>query len=151
MKYAEAKQGRVFVLRLEDGEIVHEVVERFAREKGIRGGAVIVVGGADKGSRMVVGPEQGRSDPIISMETVLDEVHEVAGTGTLFPDEQGEMMLHLHMAAGRGTKAVIGCTRVGVKTWHILEVVIFELLNIKAVRRLDTRLGFKLLDPGPAV
>ncbi|HEC32525.1 MAG TPA: DUF296 domain-containing protein, partial [Deltaproteobacteria bacterium] len=29
MKYAEAKLGRVFVIRLEDGEIVHEVVEKF--------------------------------------------------------------------------------------------------------------------------
>lgn len=30
MKYSEARPGRIFVLRLEDGEIVHEVIERFA-------------------------------------------------------------------------------------------------------------------------
>ena len=35
MQYCEAKQGRVFVLRLEHGETVHEEVERFARQKDI--------------------------------------------------------------------------------------------------------------------
>lgn len=29
MKYSEAKQGRIFVIRLEDGDIVHEELERF--------------------------------------------------------------------------------------------------------------------------
>jgi predicted DNA-binding protein with PD1-like motif len=31
MKYSEAKQGRVFVMRLEDGDIVHDEIERFFR------------------------------------------------------------------------------------------------------------------------
>ncbi len=31
MKYSEAKQGRVFVIRLEDGDIVHEELEMFAK------------------------------------------------------------------------------------------------------------------------
>ncbi|NIT59971.1 MAG: DUF296 domain-containing protein, partial [Aliifodinibius sp.] len=31
MKYSEAKQGRIFVIRLEDGDIVHDEIERFAR------------------------------------------------------------------------------------------------------------------------
>ncbi|MBA3036272.1 MAG: DUF296 domain-containing protein, partial [Desulfobacterium sp.] len=30
MKYSEAKQGRIFVVRLEDGETVHEEIEKFA-------------------------------------------------------------------------------------------------------------------------
>jgi predicted DNA-binding protein with PD1-like motif len=33
MKYSEAKPGRIFVLRLEDGDILHESVETFAREQ----------------------------------------------------------------------------------------------------------------------
>ena len=32
MKYAEARAGRIFVIRLEDGDIVHEAIEKFARE-----------------------------------------------------------------------------------------------------------------------
>ena len=148
MKYAEAKQGRIFILRLEDGDVLHEVVERFAKSKKIRAAAVIAVGGADKGSRLVVGPQRGRAARIVSMQTVLDEVHEAAGVGTLFPDERGQPILHMHMAAGRKKKAVTGCVRVGVKTWHILEVILFELLRTRAVRKLDPKLGFKLLQPG---
>ncbi|MBP7830105.1 MAG: DNA-binding protein [Kiritimatiellae bacterium] len=150
MKYEQAGLGRVFVLRLEDGDIVHEVIEKFAAEQKIRAASVIVVGGADKGSRLVVGPENGRSDPPISLIHTLDDAHEVAGTGTLFPDEEGNPFLHLHLAAGRGDRAVTGCARVGVKTWHVLEVVLVELTGSRGVRRLDPKLGFKLLDPeGP--
>ena len=54
MKYSEATLGRVFVLRLEDGDIVHEEIEAFAQEHGIRSAAVLVLGGADEGSRLVV-------------------------------------------------------------------------------------------------
>ena len=32
MKYSQARQGRTFVIRLEDGDIVHEKIEQFARE-----------------------------------------------------------------------------------------------------------------------
>ncbi len=60
MKYSEAKQGRVFIVRLEDGEIVHEVLEQFAVDHGIRAASLIVVSGADDGSRFVVGPLKDR-------------------------------------------------------------------------------------------
>jgi predicted DNA-binding protein with PD1-like motif len=36
MKYSQAAQGRTFIIRLEDGDILHEAVERFAADKGIR-------------------------------------------------------------------------------------------------------------------
>ena len=36
MKYSQAKQGRTFIIRLEDGDIVHEEIEKFAREKSIK-------------------------------------------------------------------------------------------------------------------
>lgn len=150
MKYSEAKQGRVFVLRLEDGDVLHEVVEAFAKEQGIRAAALIAVGGADEGSTLIVGPEQGRAEKIVPQELVLDEAHEIAGTGTLFPGEDGEPLLHMHMAAGRNDRTVTGCVRSGVKTWHILEVVLFELIGTNAVRKLDPDLGFKLLDPDPS-
>ena len=45
MLYSEAKLGRVFIIRLEHGEIVHEQVELFAREHAIRAAALVVVGG----------------------------------------------------------------------------------------------------------
>ena len=113
MKYSQAQQGRTFVIRLEDGDIVHEEIERFAREQSVRAAALIVVGGAETGSKLVVGPEEGRAEPVSPMEHVLDNVHEIAGTGTLFPDEKGNPVLHMHMACGRETSTVTGCVRNG--------------------------------------
>ena len=55
MKFSSAQPGRVFVLRLEDGEIVHECIERFAAEHGITHAALTLHGGADQGSVLVTG------------------------------------------------------------------------------------------------
>lgn len=51
MKYSQAKQGRIFVIRLEDGDVVHEEIERLAREQRIEAAALIIIGGADESSR----------------------------------------------------------------------------------------------------
>lgn len=145
MQYSQARMDRVFFLRLEDGEIVHEVIEAFAREKAIESAALIIVGGADKGSKLVVGPEQAREYPVTPMETILDDVHEVAGTGTLFPDKDGNPILHMHMACGRQKATTTGCIRQGVRVWHIMEVVLIEITGSKGRRLLDSKTGFELL------
>ena len=147
MKYSSAKPGRVFVLRLEDGDVVHETIESFAREQGIIAASMIVLGGADAGSTLVTGPEQGRVQPVVPKTQVLDDVHEVTGTGTLFPDESGTPVLHLHMACGRGFSTVIGCVRYGVRVWHVMEVVLYELLDSTGMRKKDLTTGFDLLVP----
>lgn len=147
MKYSEAKQGRIFVIRLEDGEIVHEALERFAREQSIRVAALIIIGGADAGSTLVVGPDQGRTATISPMEHILDNVHEIAGTGTIFPDEEGNPVLHCHIGCGRKTSTITGCVRTGVKVWHVMEVILFELVDTKGIRAFDPKTGFQLLKP----
>jgi predicted DNA-binding protein with PD1-like motif len=147
MKYSEAKTGRVFVLRLEDGDILHESIEAFAAAHGIRAAALLALGGADTGSILVVGPEEGRSVPIVPMERVLDNVHEVAGVGTLFPNEAGKPVLHMHVAGGRGEEAITGCVRQGVQVWHVVEVVLWELTGTNSRRLLDPATGFELLEP----
>ena len=147
MKYAKAKQGRIFLIRLEDGETVHEEIEKFAREQSITAAAMIIIGGADEGSKLVVGPERGRATTINPMEHILDNVHEIAGTGTLFPDDEGNPTIHMHMACGRNANTVTGCIRNGVKVWQVMEVVLFELIDTTGKRVLDPDLGFKLLNP----
>jgi predicted DNA-binding protein with PD1-like motif len=148
MRYSQAKQGRVFVIRLEDGEIIHTQLEKFAAEHGIKAASVTIVGGVDQDSCLIVGPEKGRGiSPVIPMSTTLKDVHEATGTGTIFPDDTGKPVLHLHMACGRNEKTITGCIRSGVKVWHVLEVILFELTECAAVRRLDPVTGFKLLAP----
>ena len=101
MRYSQARQGRTFVIRLEDGDIVHESIELLARREGVRAGHLIILGGADAGSSLVVGPERSRGvSPVTPMSLDLDDAREVAGVGTLFPDESGTPVLHMHMACG---------------------------------------------------
>jgi predicted DNA-binding protein with PD1-like motif len=147
MKYSEARPGRVFVVRLEDGEILHETIELFARDRGIRAAALLVLGGADAGSTLVVGPEKARATPVVPMELALADVHEATGVGTIFTDSDGNPVLHMHIGCGRNGSAVVGCVRKGVKTWHVLEVVIWELTGTDATRVLDPATGFELLQP----
>ncbi len=147
MKFSEARQGRVFVLRLEDGEIVHEIIEQFAIDQNIAAASLLIIGGADDGSRLVVGPRIDRGLPLEPMKFVLENVHEIAGVGTLFRDEEGTPLLHMHMACGRAGKSVTGCIRDGVKVWHIMEVIIHELVGATATRAVEAPLGLKLLRP----
>lgn len=147
MKYSQAKQGRTFVIRLEDGDVLHEKIEEFARAHSINAATLIAIGGADVGSKLVVGPEEGRSKSITPMEHVLDNVHEIAGVGTIFPDKNHKPILHMHIASGRKESTITGCVRRGVKVWQILEVILFELVDTSASRIFDSQIGFELLEP----
>jgi predicted DNA-binding protein with PD1-like motif len=148
MKFSQAKMGRVFVLRLEHGDILHDEIERFCRGQSVRAAALIVIGGADKGSELVVGPERENRSPIVTLVETLDAVHEVAGSGTVFWDEETDApATHIHVAAGRGTSTHTGCVRRGVRVWQTMEVILWELVDSTATRVLDPQLGFKLLKP----
>ncbi len=145
MQYTQAKRGRTFVIRLQDGEILHEEIENFAKSHAIQAATVMAVGGADVNSRIVVGPENPRTYPVVPMEHLLKNVSEITGTGTIFPDENGGPVLHMHLAFGHKEKTITGCVRRGVRVWHVMEIVIDELI-CNSKRLLDTKTGFKLLD-----
>ncbi|HQN76309.1 MAG TPA: DNA-binding protein [Methanomassiliicoccales archaeon] len=147
MKCSVGSAGRVLVIRLEDGDVLHECVERAAKENGIARGAVLALGGADQGSRMVVGPRDGRSERIEPMLAQLAGESELAAVGTIFPDENGEPSLHMHASAGRDGRSVTGCVRAGVKVWLMQEVVVIEILGTASRRVKDPRTGFHLLEP----
>ncbi len=147
MKYSEAISGRVFIVRLEDGEIVQEQIENFAAKQGIQSAKVQLLGGVDKGSKIVVGPKESRSSVITPMIITLDDMHEAVGNGTIFQNEKGIPKLHCHLTCGRNEKTICGEIREGVKVWHVMEVIITELENCQAVRKLDSTIGFELLQP----
>ena len=145
MKFSECKHGRIFAISLENGDIVHQEIEQFARDQSIEAASLIIIGGADKGSTLIVGPERENELPVSPLEYVLENVHDIAGAGTLFPDQQGNPVLHMHMACGRNASTRTGCIRRGVKLWHTMEVILFELLESKGKRMFDAETGFTLL------
>lgn len=81
------------------------------------------------------------------MTEALSGVHEMLGVGTLFTDEEGKPVVHVHAANGRGDSTKTGCIRRGVVTWQTVEVILYELKQCSAKRVLDRDLGFSLLQP----
>jgi len=148
MQYQEGNIGRIFALRLEEGERLPETLEAFAREQGLMAALVIYVGGAKGGSRLVVGPDAARSDAIIPLIHTLAGIQEVLGVGTLFPNEQGDPVLHMHTATGREGGATVGCSRAGVEVWLVGEVIMLEILGTGGTRRPEPPSGFNLLQFG---
>jgi predicted DNA-binding protein with PD1-like motif len=147
MKACEGKIGRVFVIRLEDGDVVPECIERFAEEKGVSVGQAILVGGIGGGD-VVVGPRRSEEMPPEPMLLPVEGAHEVVGIGVLAPGDDGKPALHIHAALGRAGRTMTGCLRQGVTTWLVGEVILYEILGTKAVRVHDKQSGFELLKPG---
>jgi predicted DNA-binding protein with PD1-like motif len=145
MKATEGKIGRVFILRLEDGDMLPMCIEKFAWDNNISVGQVIMVGGIG-GGQVVVGPRNSDEMPPEAMLLPLDGAHEVVSAGSIFPDENGNPAVHMHAALGRAGKTTTGCLRPGVNTWLVGEVFIYEILGTTAVRAMDKKSGFELLD-----
>lgn len=147
MKACEGKVGRVFVIRLEHGDVVPECIERFAEGNGVSVGHVLLVGGIG-GGEIVVGPRRSEDRPPQPVLLPVDGAHEVAGVGVLAPGEDGRPVLHIHAALGRSGQTMSGCLRPGVTTWLVGEVILYEILGASVARLRDEESGFALLEPG---
>jgi len=147
MKASEGHIGRVFIIRLEDGDVVPECIELFARENKVSVGHVVLVGGIG-GGQVVVGPRRSDERPPDPMLLPIDGAHEVVGVGVLAPGQDGKPVLHIHAALGRSGQTLTGCLRPGVITWLVGEVILYEIVDAKAARIKDKVSGIALLEPG---
>lgn len=147
MKYCEGNIGRIFILRLEMGDQIPQVLEDFAQQKKIESAAVLFLGGADGDTCVVSGPEIDPRGTLIPILKQLSGVSEAVGVGTIFLNEQKLPKLHLHTSFGRNSETVTGCSKQGgINIWNIGEVLIFELVNTSAIRKIDPRTGYELLE-----
>jgi predicted DNA-binding protein with PD1-like motif len=73
------------------------------------------------------------------------EAHEVLGLGTLYPDEDGVPVLHMHAALGRDGETLTGCIRPGLDVWLVGEVIIMEIEGSELLRKQDAQYGLCLL------
>ena len=145
MKASEGQIGRVFVMRLEDGDVIPGCIERFAEEKGISVGHVILLGGIGDGE-VVVGPRDSDERPPQPMLLPVDGAHEVVGVGVIAPDKDGTPVLHIHAALGRSGQTMTGCLRPGVITWLVGEAILYEITGADVARVRDKESGFTLLE-----
>jgi uncharacterized protein len=145
MKYSEGKISRVFVLRLEDGDMVPACIEQFAAEKGIKVGQVVLIGGIGDG-QVVVGPRVSAQMPPDPVLLPIEGAQEVVGVGIIAPNKDGISKLHIHAAMGRAGRTLTGCLRYGAKTWLVGEAIIYEITGTTAKRLPDKASGFDLME-----
>ena len=144
MQYDEGTVGRVFVLRLEDGDRLPGIVEEFAADKDIRAAACWLLGGLGPGT-VVAGPRDKDAVPLEVIEESFVDPREVLAVGTLFADEDGAPRLHMHAASGRGRETLTGCIRPGVDTWLVGEFLIMEIAGTAMLRKKQKGTGLALL------
>ena len=144
MKATEGKIGRVFLIRLEEGDVLPECIERFAIEKKIYNAHIVLIGGIGSG-QVVTGPRYTDEMPPDPMLIPVDGAHEVHATGIIAPDKNERPVLHMHGSLGRSGQSLTGCFRPGVKTWLVGEAIIYEIVNVEARRLTDEKSGFDLL------
>lgn len=147
MQYSEGAIGRVFTLRLEDDERIPDCIEQFASDHNIKTALCSLIGGIDNGN-IVAGPKDGDAPIIDPILCPINDAHEVLGMGTLFPDEAGKPVLHMHAALGRDGTTQTGCIRPGLDVWLVGEVIIMEILNTNMLRKKEAKSGLALLCKG---
>lgn len=144
MKSAEVSKGRTFVLALDSGENIKSEIESFCKGQGILSAKVTVLGGVDAGSAFVCGPKlvDGHpTEPILPTYHTTEAPTELAAVGTIFPDESGNPILHMHGTVGRDGTSATGCFRSQAYAWLTLEVIIEEFTGSRFVRKYNPGLN----------
>jgi hypothetical protein len=141
MHYSEGRLGRVFVLRIDDGEDFLAVTQKFVQDKSVKSGTILFLGALRKG-RMVTGPEE----PTIPPEPhyiMFEGGWEMVGLGTICQGNDAPA-IHFHASVGRAGHALTGCLREKAITYLVAEVVILEFSGLDIRRSLDEKMGVPL-------
>ena len=136
MQYTEGQLGRVFFVRIDDGEDMLISLRKFIDDKSIRAGSILFLGALMNG-RMVTGPEEPVIPPVPHF-VMFEGGWEVFGIGTIYSGEGGPH-IHYHASVGRSGHALTGCIREQAITYLIVEAVILEFIGLSARREFDKK------------
>jgi uncharacterized protein len=146
MQYTEGQLGRVFVVRIDDGEDMLLSLRQFIIEKNIQAGSIHFLGALMNG-RMVTGPEEPVIPPVPHF-VMFEGGWEIFGVGTIYPGEGGPH-IHYHASVGRSGHALTGCLREKAITYLIVEAVIMEFTGLTARKEFDEKMQLHLPVLGP--
>lgn len=141
MQYTEGQIGRVFVVRIDDGEDMLLSLRQFIVDKDIQTGSIHFLGALMNG-RMVTGPEEPVIPPVPHF-VMFEGGWEIFGIGTIYPGEGGPH-IHYHASVGRSGHALTGCLREKAITYLIVEAVIMEFTGLSARREFDEKMQLHL-------
>lgn len=141
MQYSEGRLGRVFVLRIDDGEDFLAVTRNFINDKKVQTGTLIFLGALRQG-RMVTGPEEPAIPPDPHY-VMFEGGWEMVGIGTIYPGGDGPA-IHYHASVGRAGHALTGCLRDKAVTYLVAEVIVLEFTGLDIRRLPDGKTGIVL-------
>jgi len=141
MQYTEGQIGRVFVVRIDDGEDMLLSLRQFITDKNVQAGSIHFLGALMNG-RMVTGPEEPVIPPVPHF-VMFEGGWEIFGVGTIYPGEGGPH-IHYHASVGRSGHALTGCLREKAITYLIVEAVIMEFTGLTARREFDEKMQLNL-------
>ena len=135
MEYSEGRLGRIFMIRVDDGEDLLVTIDRFVVAQKVKTGMLLFLGALREG-RVVTGPVEPLIPPVPHFEQ-FGGGWEVFGVGTIYRGEHGVPKVHYHASVGRGTDALTGCLREKASTYLLVEVVLMEFIGIYGKRVKD--------------
>jgi predicted DNA-binding protein with PD1-like motif len=135
MQYSEGRLGRIFVLRLDDGEDLIASLKKFVSEMEISSCMALFIGALKEG-QVVTGPEEPTIPPVPHWEEYR-EGWEVFGMATIYPSSEG-LKLHIHSSLGKGREAMLGCVRERAEVYLVVEAVLFEFSGLNVRREWDS-------------
>ncbi|HNX16834.1 MAG TPA: DNA-binding protein [Methanoregula sp.] len=138
MQYSEGHPGRVFVVRIDDGEDFLSVMQEFVRSKAIQNGTILFLG-ALRQARMVTGPEEEVLPPE-PHHVMFEGGWEMVGIGTICTGENGPH-IHFHASVGRAGIALTGCLREKAVTYIVAEAIVIEFTGLDIRREFDEKTG----------
>ncbi len=141
MHYAEGKPGRIFLLRIDDGEDLVRTLHDFVIAHEVRCGYIRFIGALLSG-QIVTGPEEPILPPKRHFES-FSGGWDALGMGTITPGQDGPH-LHLHASMGRGDRVLTGCLQGTITTYIIVEAVITEITGIGMHMAMDQNTGLVL-------
>jgi len=141
MQYSEGQLGRVFVVRIDDGEDMLLSLRQFIIDKSVNAGSILFLGALMNG-RMVTGPEEPVIPPVPHF-VMFEGGWEVFGVGTIYPGENGPH-IHYHASVGRSGHALTGCLREKAITYLVVEAIVLEFTGLSARRVFDEKIQVHL-------
>lgn len=139
MRSTEVTVGRRFFVVLEPGDDILLAIADACALHGVRQAVVPVFIGAFS-SVTLIGTREPVPDPDVPMpQKTTVEWSEGIGTATVFPDETGVPIVHLHIAIGDKRDAALGYSGhvLTAVTHYTVELLIEELTDAELVRRPD--------------
>lgn len=142
MEYVQATLGRVYFIKLEDGEDIFDQLKCLIKTENIRAGYVNLLGATTK-SKVVLGPHK-REYPPNPFWWEFDDARELFAFG-IFAWEDDEPKLHLHSGIGHNSESRVGCIRGMSEVYITVEAVLQEVVNPDIKRKLDSRYNASLI------